>query len=349
MERERQMESKQSIYGCTLAQLEAELAARGENPAKASLIFRQLYREEPADFTEWRWLKAPLRRWLAESCRLALPRVERQLAEPGARKYLFRLEDGNRVEGVVINHRYGAALCLSTQVGCAMGCAFCRSGHGGKLRDLTAGEMVGQILAVRQELGALPDRLALMGIGEPFDNYRHLLTFLEIVTAAAGLNYGPRHITVSTCGLAPQLRQYAAQPQPVNLCVSLHAPNDELRSQLMPINRVYDLKTLLAAAQDYSRRSRRRVVFEYTLLAGVNDSEDCGQELAQLLGGRNCSVNLIPYNPAGGAFTPSPRLQVLAFYHLLRQAGIRVTIRKEMGGGLLAACGQLRAGADSSE
>ena len=241
-----------------------------------------------------------------------------------------------------MKHRYGWSLCLSCQVGCAMGCAFCASGKNGLVRDLTPGEMVGQLLRARADAERPINALAVMGMGEPFANHDSLDAFLDIVTAPAGLDMGPRHVTVSTCGLPAGIRRFAERPRPHNLCISLHAADDQLRRRLMPIARRVDLDSLLTAAWDYADRTRQKVVFEYAMLAGVNDGDDQALKLRELLKDRPCSVNLIPYNATDSGFRPSSRERVLRFYDLLKQGGISVTVRREMGASVQAACGQLR-------
>lgn len=339
--------SKQNIYGQTLEQLREYFRSLDENPAKAEIVFRQLYRENCPSFAALTPLGLTLRQRMAEDFSLERPVVLRRLEDEKAIKYLLKLTDGNCVESVVMKHRYGWSLCLSCQVGCAMGCAFCASGKNGLVRDLTPGEMVGQLLCARADVArdkeARPiNALAVMGMGEPFANQDSLDAFLDIVTAPAGLDMGPRHITVSTCGLPAGIRRFAERPRPHNLCISLHAADDELRRQLMPVARSYHLADVLDAAWDYAGRTRQKVVFEYAMLEGVNDGDDQALKLRSLLAGHPCSVNLIPYNATDSCFRPSSKERVLRFYDLLKQGGVSVTVRREMGASVQAACGQLR-------
>ena len=334
---------KPSLYGQTLDQLQDYLRRLSENPAKAALLFGLLYRQGARDLERLPGLNRNLCRRLAEDFTLELPRQLRRLEDEGAVKYLLGLADGQCVESVVMKHRYGWSLCLSSQVGCAMNCAFCASGASGKARDLRPAELVGQLLLARSDAEQPLGALAVMGMGEPFDNHDALDAFLDIVTAPCGLDLGPRHITVSTCGLPDGIRRFARRPRPHNLCVSLHAPNDELRQRLMPVARRFPLAEVLDAAWDYARQTRQKVVFEYAMLDGINDGDEQALELRELLRERPCSVNLIPYNPTDSPFRPSGRQRVLRFYDLLKQGGISVTIRREMGASVRGACGQLRA------
>lgn len=340
--------SKASIWGRTRRELSEFFIAHGENPAKADLVFRALYRENCRDLARLEQLSPRVRQILQAHFDLELPVVEERLENDKALKLLLRLSDGQRVESVVMKHGFGWSLCLSTQAGCAMGCAFCASGRRGRLRQLLPQEMTGQLLLAREEArrwGQDLRGLALMGVGEPLDNLDNVLAFLDIAGDIRGLDFGPRHITLSTCGLPAGIRRLAQQPRPHNLCLSLHAPTDQLRSQLMPINRVYGLPVVLEAVRYYAQRTRQRVIMEYALLDGVNDSDQCAAQLTSLLQEQPfpCSVNLIPFNPTDSAFRPSPRPRVLRFYDILKQAGLSATIRKEMGSDIKAACGQLRA------
>ena len=325
-----------------MEQLREYFHSLDENPAKAEIVFRRLYREGCASFAELTPLSASLRQKLAEDFSLDRLALLRRLEDEKAIKYLLKLTDGNCVESVVMKHRYGWSLCLSCQVGCAMGCAFCASGKNGLARDLTPAEMVGQLLCARADAASPINALAVMGMGEPFANHDSLDAFLDIVTAPAGLDMGPRHITVSTCGLPAGIRRFAERPRPHNLCISLHAADDQLRRQLMPVASRVDLESLLTAAWDYADRTRQKVVFEYAMLAEVNDGDDQALKLRELLAGRPCSVNLIPYNATDSGFRPSAKERVLRFYDLLKKGGLSVTIRREMGAKVRAACGQLR-------
>ena len=242
-----------------------------------------------------------------------------------------------------MNHDYGNSLCISSQVGCNMGCKFCESGRRKKVRNLTTGEMVEQILKVEDESNLRISHVVIMGIGEPFDNYDNICNFIKIINHSKGLNIGARHITVSTCGLVPKILDFANFPYQVNLAISLHAPNDELRKEIMPIAKAYPLKDLMNAIKIYLEKTNRRVTFEYIMLNGVNDSIDNALELANLLKGINAYVNLIPYNETEALqFKRSNPLTIAKFYDILKKNNITVTIRREFGGTISAACGQLR-------
>ncbi len=258
-------------------------------------------------------------------------------------KYLFRLPDGEHIEAVLMDHDYGNSLCISSQVGCNMGCKFCESGRRKKVRNLEVFEMVQQILVVEEESGKRISHVVVMGIGEPFDNYDNICKFIEIINHPKGINIGSRHITVSTCGLVPKIYEFSNFPYQVNLAISLHASNDELRKELMPIAKVYSLKDLMTAVKAYIEKTNRRVTFEYILLKNINDKEENAKELSSLLRGINCYVNLIPYNETEALqFERSNALSIAKFYDILKKNNITVTIRREFGGTISAACGQLR-------
>ena len=258
-------------------------------------------------------------------------------------KYLFGLTDGQKVEAVLMNHDYGNSLCVSTQVGCNMGCAFCESGRLKKVRNLEAYEMVLQVLMAEEELGDRISHVVLMGIGEPFDNYDNVMKFIDIINSDYGMAIGARHITVSTCGIVPKIKEFTKEKRQVNLAISLHAPNDELRSQLMHINKVYPLKEVMAAVRDYLKVTNRKVTFEYIMLKDVNDSDECALELASLIRGMTAYVNLIPYNETSHIeFKKTDRNKIMHFYDILKRNKINVTVRKEFGSEVSAACGQLR-------
>ena len=242
-----------------------------------------------------------------------------------------------------MNHDYGNSLCISTQVGCNMGCAFCESGRLKKVRNLESNEMVEQIIKIEEELKLRITHLVLMGIGEPFDNYDNVMNFIDIINENKGLGLGARHITISTCGLVPKIKEFARYDKQVNLAISLHAPNNEIRNKIMPINKAYKIEELIDALKEYINLTNRRVTFEYILLKDVNDSTKCANMLSDLLRGMNCYVNLIPYNETSHIeFKKSDKDSITNFYDTLKKRGISVTIRKEFGSKVSAACGQLR-------
>ena len=258
-------------------------------------------------------------------------------------KYLFKLEDGQKIEAVLMYHDYGNSLCVSSQVGCNMGCAFCESGRLKKVRNLETHEMVLQILMVEADLNIRISHVVLMGIGEPLDNYDNVIDFIDIINHPKGIDIGSRHITVSTCGLVPKIRELAGVGKQVNLAISLHAPNNNLRNKLMKINKVYPIEEVITAVKEYLKETNRRVTFEYIMLANVNDKEEHALELAKLLKGINGYVNLIPYNETSHIdYKKSSNKQIMKFYDILKKNNIGVTVRREFGSKVNAACGQLR-------
>ena len=242
-----------------------------------------------------------------------------------------------------MKHDYGNSICVSSQVGCNMGCKFCESGRRKKVRNLEAYEMVLQIIMIEKLLGERISHVVVMGIGEPFDNYDNLLSFFRIINDPKGLQIGARHITVSTCGIVPKILEFSDFPLQVNLAISLHAPNNELRNKIMPINKAYSIEEVMDALKIYLNKTNRRLTFEYILLKDVNDSVECAKELADLVKGMNCYINLIPYNETNNIdFKRTNTIQIMRFYDILKKNGIGVTIRREFGGNISAACGQLR-------
>ncbi len=261
----------------------------------------------------------------------------------GTRKYLFELEDGNAIESVLMEYKYGSTICISSQAGCNMGCSFCASTRLGKARDLTAGEMLSQILDVNKDIGRKINHVVVMGTGEPFDNYDELSKFLKIINDGRGLNIGMRNITVSTCGIVPMIKKFADDFPQVNLAISLHATDDKLRSGMMPINNAYPIDSLIRACKSYTEQIGRRLTFEYTLIRNTNDSLEDAKKLAGLLSGMLCHVNLIPLNNVNECDDVSTdRNTAIKFQKTLEQMGIVSTIRRELGSDIDAACGQLR-------
>ena len=261
----------------------------------------------------------------------------------GTKKYLFSLYDGNVIESVFMRYEHGNSVCISSQVGCNMGCRFCASTIDGKVRDLTAGEMIGQVYGIMQETGEKISNVVVMGSGEPLDNYVNLLDFIRILTDEHGLNISQRNLTVSTCGLVPKIRELADENLQMTLAISLHAPNDEKRMELMPVAKRYKLAELIESCRDYFEKTGRRITFEYALIAGENDSDADAQQLSALIAGLNSHVNLIPVNPVSERnYQQSDKTAVLAFKNKLEKNHINVTIRREMGRDIDGACGQLR-------
>ena len=272
--------------------------------------------------------------------------VERYVSKiDGTTKFVYLLHDGNIIETVVMRYKTGLSVCISSQAGCKMGCAFCASAKAGFGRSLTSGELLAQVLVSQKEMGEKIRSVVVMGIGEPFDNYDNLLGFIRLITDPEGPGLGARHITVSTCGLVPKINEFADLKSQVNLAVSLHAPNDGIRLKIMPIAKAYTIEELMSACKAYTEKTGRRITFEYSLFAGVNDSIDCANELARRLKGMLCHVNLIAANEFPGSdFKRSPSRQVAAFRQRLEELGINATLRREMGTDIMAACGQLRRG-----
>lgn len=332
-----------SIYDKTLEQLEEYFESIGEKKFKARQLYDWLYKKRVTSFDEMTNIKKELRTFIASTYTMEpLKILERQKGDDVV-KYLFELKDGNKIEAVLMLHDYGNSLCVSSQVGCNMSCTFCESGRLKKVRNLDPSEMVLQIMMIEKDLDLTITHLVLMGIGEPFDNYDNVMNFVDIINCPYGIGLGSRHITISTCGIIPKIKEFMHHGKQVNLAISLHAPNDTLRSKIMPINRAYPLEELMRTVREYISVTNRRVTFEYILLRDVNDTEKCALELCSLLKGMNCYVNLIPYNETSHIiYKKSEKNQIMKFYDILKKHHIQVTIRKEFGSNVSAACGQLR-------
>ena len=332
-----------NIYGKTLKELENYFLDIGEKKFKAIQVYDWLYKKRVHSFDEMTNVKKSVIEKLKEDFNMNKLNILRVQNGKDVHKYLFELDDGQKVEAVLMNHDYGNSLCVSTQVGCNMGCAFCESGRLKKIRNLETYEMVLQILMVEEDLGVRISHVVLMGIGEPFDNYDNVMRFIDIINSDYGTAIGARHITVSTCGIVPKIREFTKEKRQVNLAISLHAPNDKLRSKLMKINKVYPLNEVMDAIKEYLRVTNRKVTFEYIMLDGINDSDECAIELAHLLKGLTAYVNLIPYNETSHIeFKKTSRDKIMHFYDILKKNKINVTVRKEFGSEVSAACGQLR-------
>ena len=332
-----------SIYDLTIDELTEYFLKIGEKKYYATELFSWLYSKRITSFSEATNIKKEVRERLSKDFTISNIEIITVEKAKDVRKYLFKLRDSEHIEAVLMNHDYGNSLCISSQVGCNMGCKFCESGRRKKVRNLTTGEMVEQILKVESESNLRISHVVIMGIGEPFDNYDNICNFIKIINHPKGLNIGARHITVSTCGLVPKILEFANFPYQVNLAISLHAPNDKLRNVIMPISKVYPLKDLINAIKVYLEKTNRRVTFEYIMLDGVNDKEEQAIELAHLLKGINSYVNLIPYNETDALqYRRSKPLTIAKFYDILKKNNITVTIRREFGGTISAACGQLR-------
>ncbi len=338
----------QTIYDLNLKMLEDVLANYGQKPYRAKQIFTWLYKKRCASFDEMTDLPASLiEKFKAEYCINPLKELTRQVAKDGTTKYLFEMQDGSSVEAVLMHFHFGDSLCVSSQIGCNMGCSFCASGLLKKQRDLTAGEMTAEVMYVQKELDKIEgrvDNIVIMGTGEPFDNYDNVMRFCEIVNSDHGLAIGARHLTISTCGVVPRIKDFAAGHYQYNLAISLHAPNDALRAKLMPIDQAYPLDVLMKTLREYSEDNHRRLTFEYILLHDVNDTDEHAVQLADLIRGMNAYVNLIPYNEVDeNGYQTTNEKKALHFYDVLMKHGVKATLRSKHGEDIDAACGQLRA------
>lgn len=340
--------SKPSIYSLELHELENWLKEQGEKAFRANQIFEWLYIKRTTSFDDMSNLSKSLRSLLNEHFTLTtLKTIIQQTSKDGTIKFLFELHDGYSIETVLMRHDYGNSVCVTTQVGCRIGCTFCASTLGGLKRNLEAGEIVAQVVKVQQALDEFEERVShvvIMGIGEPFDNYDEMMSFLKIINHDKSLNIGARHITVSTSGIIPKIYKFADEKLQINFAISLHAPNTELRSKLMPINRAYKLPDLMEAVKYYVNKTGRRVSFEYGLFGGENDQVEHAEQLAKLVKGLKCHINLIPVNYVPERnYVRTPKEQITLFEDTLKKHGVNVTTRREQGHDIDAACGQLRA------
>ncbi len=334
----------QDIKSMTLEEITAHVKELNIPSFRAKQIYEWLVKGVES-FEEMTNLSKDLRGILSEIFTLSYAKIVRKLVSQidGTVKYLFELNDGHCVEGVVMHYHHGYSMCLSTQVGCRMGCAFCATGMGGLIRNLTAGEILSQITSAQRDLNIRISNLVLMGMGEPLDNYQNTLRFLELVTADNHLNIGARHISLSTCGVVDKIQDLGEKGIQITLSVSLHAPNNQIRNQIMPINKKWNVDTLLTACNRYIQKTGRRISFEYILIDGVNDTPDAAKELAEKLKGMLCHVNLIPANPVPGKTHAGACKKVaMEFQKMLCDRGINATIRRTLGSDINASCGQLR-------
>jgi 23S rRNA (adenine2503-C2)-methyltransferase len=338
---------KTDLLTLTPAELAAYITGLGEPAYRARQVLAWLWPKDAASFMAMTNLPLALRERLERQAVIGgLSVAAREKSADGTEKLLFMLPDGQTVETVILPYRIGDSACISTQVGCRMGCRFCASGLPGFVRNLTMGEIAAQVLYVRRHLRARGSQLrgmVLMGSGEPLDNWEATISFLEAVKDPQRLGLSLRHVTLSTSGLVPGIRQLAAYGWPLNLAVSLHAPNNEIRNQLMPINKKYPLEVLLPACDEYAQKTGRRITYEYILIDGLNDEQEHAEQCAHLLAGRLCHVNLIPYNTVAElSWQASPQQKIQSFKAALAAKGISVTVRRKMGADIAAACGQLR-------
>ena len=333
-----------NLKDLTYEELELLLADMGEKKFRAKQIYTWLYKGVTS-FDEMTNISKQLREKLSDVSYISeakiLQKLESKLDE--TKKFLFELSDGNVVESVVMYYKHGITICISCQVGCRMGCKFCASTIGGKVRDLTAGEIIDQVIFAQKDIGERISNIVMMGIGEPFDNYDNVVKFLINVNNEMGLNIGYRHISVSTCGVVPRIREFSSLKLPVTLSISLHAVDNNMRSKIMPVNKKYDIDMLLSTCRDYIAENHRRISFEYSIINGVNDSVENAHSLADLLGDMLCHVNLVPVNNVEeNDFKKPDRGKIQRFVDILTSRGINATVRRELGSDISASCGQLR-------
>lgn len=334
----------EKIFDYTLSELEEMLVSFDFKKFNARQVFEWIYKKGIKDFKMMSNLSKALRSFLVENFTFSTLEINsHQTSRDGTEKFLFELEDNNLIETVLMRHDYGNSVCVTTQLGCNIGCSFCASGLQKKKRDLESYEIVLQVLKVAEITKERVSHVVVMGIGEPFDNYESTMKFIDIVNSPYGLEIGARHITISTSGIVPKIEQFSLETKQVNLAISLHAPNNEIRTKLMKINKVYPIEDLIRASKEYVSKTNRRITFEYILLDHINDELKHANELSDLLRGINCYVNLIRYNDVKEFnLKGSSEARANAFYLKLKARGINTTLRREKGGDIDAACGQLR-------
>lgn len=333
-----------NIYDLTRKEMEDYFLSINDKKFRSVQLYEFLYKKRINNIDNMSNISNSIKERLRNDFSFDMIKLVFKQEDDLVKKYLFELTDGERIESVVMFHDYGISVCVSSQVGCNMSCAFCESGRLKKRRNLEAYEIVQQILLIEEDIGKRISHVVVMGIGEPFDNYNNVMRFVKIINDGKGIDIGSRHITISTCGIVPKIYDFMNEEGQVNLAISLHAPNDEIRNKIMPISKRYKLDELMDAIRKYISVTNRRVTFEYIMLDNVNDSDTCAMELSKLLKGINCYVNLIPYNETENiSFKRSKNMQIMKFYDILKKNSINVTIRKEFGSKVDAACGQLRA------
>ncbi|MDD4851376.1 MAG: 23S rRNA (adenine(2503)-C(2))-methyltransferase RlmN [Gemmiger sp.] len=338
------MLEKACISSYTPSALAEQLKAMGQPAFRARQIFKWLHQKMATDFDAMTDQPKALIAQLKERYQIAAPTIRRrQQSQDGTVKYLLQMGDGNCIETVLMRYSYGNTVCVSTQVGCAMGCRFCASTQAGRLRDLTAGEIAAEVYTAQRDSGERVSHVVLMGIGEPLHNFDSVMDFLEIISCPEGLNIGMRNLSLSTCGLVPQIEALAKKHLQLTLSVSLHAPNNAMRSGMMPVNDAYPLEQLIPACRRYQEETGRRISFEYSLVRGVNDAPETARELARLIRGMGAHVNLIPINPVDGSpYSATDDANVRRFQKQLEDLGVNATVRRRLGSDISAACGQLR-------
>ena len=336
-----------NLYGYKLEDLEELMISLGQKKYRATQIFKWIYERGVTNFDEMSDISLSFREVLKNEFTLSIPTIyKKQVSSDGTIKLLLSLGDDSKIETVLMRYNYGLVACVTSQVGCNMGCAFCASGLFKKQRNLEVHELVGQILVLNnllKEENKKITHVVVMGTGEPFDNYDNVMDFINIINDAYALAIGIRHITVSTSGIVPKIKEFAKEGLGVNLAISLHAPNNEIRNKIMKINKAYDINELIESVKEYLKLTNRRVTFEYIMLKDINDTDECAKELSNLLKGINCYVNIIPYNETNNiGFKRSLSSQITRFCGILKENNINVTIRREFGSKVSAACGQLR-------
>lgn len=339
------------IRSMSSEELLADILEMGEKKYIASQIFSWLHSHMVSDFDEMTNVSKKLREKLKNSYRICNCTIEKKLVSvyDDTVKYLFKLNDGEYIESVVMKYKYGYTICVSSQVGCKMGCNFCASGIAGFVRNLEAGEILAQVYTAQKDLGIKISHIVMMGVGEPLDNFDNVMRFLSLVTAEKGQNLSMRNISLSTCGVVSGIYKLMEKKLQLTLSISLHAPNDEIRSKTMPVNKKWNIETLLAACRDYTKATSRRISFEYAMISGVNDSDECAKELASRLKGMLCHVNLIPVNSvAERDYKKSDNSRMKSFINILEKNSINVTVRRTLGSDINASCGQLRRGVKSN-
>lgn len=333
-----------NLLNYTLEELQSWMKENGEGAFRAKQVFSWVYKNI-WDFNEMRNLPQSLKEKLNNHFTIAIPKIVEvfQSSIDGTKKMLLQMEDGNLIEAVIMKYKHGNSICISTQVGCRMGCKFCASTIGGKIRDLTSGEILSEILVAQKYISERISNVVLMGSGEPLDNFENVNKFISLVNSEDGLNIGQRHITLSTCGIVPKIKELADLKMSITLAISLHAFSDEKRREIMPIANKYSIAEILEACRYYIDKTGRRITFEYSLVSGINDGSEDARSLAKLLKGILCHVNLIPVNEIKENTLKRPSKKIIVnFEEILKSNGIEVTVRREMGTDINAACGQLR-------
>ena len=330
-----------NIFGITFNELENYFHSINESNYRATQIYDYLYKKRMYNIDNMTNISKESRKKIANDFDFSFIKLITKQEDTDVKKYLFELADGNTIESVLMYHNYGISLCVSSQVGCNMGCRFCESGRLKKVRNLETYEIVEQLLMIEKDINSRITHVVVMGIGEPFDNYDNVINFIRIINDPKALSIGARHITVSTCGIVTKIKEFSSLDLQVNLAISLHAPNDKIRNEIMPISKAYNLNELMDVLDYYYEKTLRRITFEYVLLSGINDSKENAIELANLIKGKNAYVNLINYNETKNIdFKESKKIN--EFYDILKKNGIDVTVRRKFGNKISAACGQLR-------